>query len=57
MPGTRLALSAREIAGWQYQQQHAAALARALDDSRRKIEYLLRVGRFDAQNDALINTG
>lgn len=57
MPGSRVSYTAREIAGWPYQQQHAEALARALDDSRRKIEYLLRVGRFEAQNDALINTG
>ena len=55
--GTRVSYSALEIAGWHYQTAHAAALARALDASQAKIAYLLRIGQFEAQNDALIHTG
>lgn len=55
--GTRLSYSAREIAGWQYQTAHAETLSRALAASQARIEYLLRIGNFEAQNDALIHTG
>lgn len=55
--GTNVSYSAREIAGWQYQTAHAASLARSLEASQAKIAYLLRIGQFEAQNDALIHTG
>ncbi len=53
--GTRFSYSAMEIAGWQYHQAHAAALARQVASLESKIQYLLRVGDFQAQNDALMN--
>jgi hypothetical protein len=52
--GTRFSYSALEIAGWQYQQAHSAALARRVVDLERKTAYLLSVGRFGAANDALM---
>lgn len=54
MPGTRLSLSAREIAGWRYQQQHAAALARRVADLEKQNAQLLRLGVFESANDPII---
>lgn len=51
--GTRYSYSAREIAGWQYQQAHAESLARRVVELEKKTAYLLKVGRFEAANDAL----
>jgi len=39
--------------GWQYHQAHAAALARRVVELEKKTAYLLRLGRFEASNDAL----
>ena len=55
--GTNCYYTAREIAGWQYQVAHAQAMGRALEAAQVKIDYLLRIGQFEAQNDALIHTG
>lgn len=52
MPGTRLALSAREIAGLQYQQAHADALARRVTELESRIQHLLLTGHFEAANSA-----
>lgn len=48
--GTRVSYSAREIAGWQYQQSHAVALARRVVDLEQQIAHLMRVGCFEAAN-------
>lgn len=52
--GTRHAYSAREIAGWQYQQAHADALARRILELEKQNAHLLQVGVFDSANDPLI---
>lgn len=52
--GSRLSYSAREIAGWPYQMAHAAALASEIERLKKQTAYLLRVGRFDCDNDASI---
>lgn len=54
--GTRQSYTAREIAGWPYQLAYADALSRQISSLEAKIQYLLRVGDFEAQNDALMNT-
>lgn len=51
--GTRTSFSARELAGWQYQVQHAEALSRRIVALERDRAYLLRTGDFEAANDAL----
>lgn len=51
--GTRLSYSAREIAGWQYQVAHAKALANRVEELEAQQDYLLRIGNFDAANDAI----
>lgn len=51
--GTRTSYSARELAGWQYQVQHAQALSRRVVALERDRAYLLRTGHFEAANDAL----
>jgi len=51
--GTRFSYTALEIMGWQYHQAHAAALARRVVELEKKTAYLLRLGRFEASNDAL----
>lgn len=55
--GTRNSYTAREIAGWPYQQAHARALARRIATLEREKAHLLRTGHFDAANDPLISTG
>lgn len=52
--GTRYSYSALEIAGWHYQQAHAAALARHVQALEGRIAHLLDVGEFGAANDALM---
>lgn len=52
--GTRYAYTPREIAGWPYQLAHAEALARRVAQLEKEKAHLLRVGRFDAANDALM---
>lgn len=52
--GTRLSYSALEIAGWQYQQQHAAALARRVAALEKENAQLVRLGNFGAANDPLV---
>jgi len=52
--GTRYSYTALEIAGWQYQQAHAMALARRVAELEKKAAYLLRIGNFEAMNDALM---
>lgn len=54
--GTRTGYTAREIAGWPYQEAHAAALARRIVQLEKEKAHLLRVGHFDAANDPLIAT-
>ena len=54
--GTRTSYSAREIAGWQYQQAHAAALARRVSELEQQIAHLLRLGNFDAANAPIYAT-
>lgn len=54
--GTRLSYSAIEIAGWQYQQAHTAALARRVAALERENAHLLKVGVFGAANDPLMAT-
>lgn len=51
--GTRTSYTARELAGYQYQIAHAQALARRVKDLERDRDYLLRVGDFEAANDAI----
>lgn len=51
--GTRLSYSAREIAGWQYQVAHAKALVNRVEELEAQQDYLLRIGNFDAANDAI----
>ncbi len=51
--GTRIGYTAREIAGWQYQVAHAEALSRRIRSLEQEKAYLLKVGIFDAANDAL----
>lgn len=51
--GTRIGYTAREIAGWQYQVAHAEALNRRIHSLEQEKAYLLKVGIFDAANDAL----
>lgn len=51
--GSRLSFSARELAGWQYQVAYADALARRVKELERDRDYLLRVGVFEAANDAI----
>lgn len=51
--GSRVSFSARELAGWQYQLEHARALARRVAELERDRAYLFRTGDFDAANDAL----
>lgn len=51
--GTRHAWTAREIAGWPYQLAHAEALADRIKQLEKEKAYLMRVGRFDAANDAI----
>ena len=55
--GTRLSYSALEIAGWQYQQQHAAALARRVAALEKENAQLMRLGDFGAANDPLVRVG
>jgi hypothetical protein len=50
--GTRIAYTAREIAGWQYQQAHTAALARRVAELERRISYLMNQDRSEAANAA-----
>lgn len=52
--GSRYSYTALEIAGWQYQQAHAAALARRVAQLEKENAHLLRVGVFGAANDALM---
>lgn len=52
--GTRTSFSARELAGWQYQVQHAEPLSRRVVALERDRAYLLRTGDFEAANDALV---
>ncbi|WP_295003780.1 hypothetical protein [uncultured Dechloromonas sp.] len=51
--GTRLSYSAREIAGWQYQVAYAEALGRRVKELEQHRDYLLRIGVFEAANDAI----
>lgn len=53
MVGSRVSYSARELAGWQYQVEHARALARRVAALERDQEYLLRTGDFEAANDSI----
>lgn len=57
LAGTRIAYTARELAGLQYQVAHAAAMSRRVIDLEKQTAYLLRVGRFDCANDPLIAVG
>jgi hypothetical protein len=50
--GTRIAYTAREIAGWQYQQAHTAALSRRVAELERRISYLINQDRSEAANAA-----
>jgi hypothetical protein len=52
--GTRVSYSAREIAGWPFQLQHARALAKRISDLEKEKAHLLKVGYFEAANDPLI---
>lgn len=52
--GTRHAYTAREIAGWPYQVQHAQALARQVADLQKQNAQLLRLGVFESANDPII---
>jgi hypothetical protein len=54
--GTRYSYSALEIAGWQYHQAHALALARQIEALQKENAQLLRLGDFGAANDPLIAT-
>lgn len=54
-PG-RPSYSALEVAGWQYQQAHAAALARRVAALEKENAHLLRMGDFGAANDPLVAT-
>lgn len=51
--GTRTSYSARELAGWPYQLAHSEALARRVNELERERDYLLRIGDFEAANDAI----
>ncbi len=53
--GTRHSYSALEIMGWQYQQAHAAALARRVCELEGKLRVLIERGaaRIEAANDAI----
>lgn len=51
--GTRNRYTAREIAGWPYQIAHAAALSRRVAQLESEKAHLLRIGHFDAANDAI----
>jgi hypothetical protein len=55
--GTRIAYTAREIAGWQYQTAHAQALARRIAELEKQNAHLLRVGEFGAANDPIALIG
>lgn len=55
--GTRISYTAREIAGWPYQIQHAQALARRIVQLEKEKAHLLQVGYFEAANDPLICSG
>ncbi|AXS79851.1 hypothetical protein HYN24_07375 [Dechloromonas sp. HYN0024] len=52
--GTRIHYTAREIAGWPYQLEHSRALARRVVALEKEKAHLLKVGYFEAANDALI---
>jgi len=51
--GTRTSYTAREIAGWHYQVAHAQALARRIAELEKQNAQLLRIGDFQAANDAI----
>lgn len=53
MPGTRFAYTAREIAGWQYQLAVIEALKRRVTQLEKEKAHLLKVGYFEAANDAI----
>lgn len=55
--GTRISYTAREIAGWPYQLQHARALARRILELEKEKAHLLKVGYFEAANDPLMRSG
>lgn len=55
--GTRYAWTAREIAGWPYQLQHARALADRIRQLEKEKAHLLKTGHFEAANDPLISNG
>jgi hypothetical protein len=52
--GTRNHYTAREIAGWPYQVEHSRALARRVVALEKEKAHLLKVGYFEAANDALM---
>ncbi len=51
--GTRCSYSAMEIAGWHYQQAHAAALTRRVQELEKTNAHLLRIGVFESANDPI----
>lgn len=53
--GTRNSYTAREIAGWPYQQAHARALARRILELEKEKAHLLKVGYFEAANEPFIS--
>lgn len=55
--GTRHSYTALEIAGFCYQQAHAAALSRRVATLEGQIAHLLNIGHFDAANDPIARAG
>lgn len=55
--GTRHSYTALEIAGWCYQQAHAAALSRQVSDLKGQVRHLLNIGQFEAANDPIARAG
>lgn len=54
--GTRYSWTARELAGFPYQAQHARALSARIMDMEKQMARLLQLGHFESANDPVIRS-